>query len=258
MVKTELYPTCRRASSAPRPGWASTSSRARPTQRQHGGVEVGLRVLLVPVGVDLLPEVAAPVEEPHRDERKRGVRGGLAVVAGEDAEPAGVDLHRLVDPVLGAEVRHRAGQRGPGIRVRRGPVPGVRPVGEVALELVEEPAGVDHEVLVGQQLGPSAGLDRGEDGDRAPIARPSGRVDSREERPRARGPAPPQVVGQLAQPLERGRQPEIVAWLTGHPDGGNHRRPIIGSRNRNRRILARTSRGYRRFWRQGVPYRTRD
>ena len=84
---------------------------ARASQRQLVRVEVGLGVLLVPIGVDLLAEVAAPVEEADADERQRRVRRRLAVVAGQDAEAAGVDLHRLVDAELGAEVGDRAGQR---------------------------------------------------------------------------------------------------------------------------------------------------
>ena len=51
-------------------------------------VPFALFSLLVTVGIDLLTEVAAPVEEPHSNEGQRRVRGGLAVVAGEDAESA--------------------------------------------------------------------------------------------------------------------------------------------------------------------------
>ena len=67
-------------------------------------------MLLVAIGVDLLAEVAATVEEADADERQRRVGCRLAVVAGQDAEAAGVDLHRLVDAVLGAEVGDRPGQ----------------------------------------------------------------------------------------------------------------------------------------------------
>ena len=59
---------------------------AGPAQWEVGRIQVGLVVLLVPVGIDLLPEVAVPVQETHRNEGEGGVRGGLAVVAGEDAE----------------------------------------------------------------------------------------------------------------------------------------------------------------------------
>ena len=76
--------------------------------RQPGQVEVRVGVLLVPVRVDRLAEVAAAVEEPDADERQGHVAGGLHVVAGEDAEAAGVDAQRLVEAVLGAEVGDRA------------------------------------------------------------------------------------------------------------------------------------------------------
>ena len=83
---------------------------ARASQRQLPGIQVRLRVLLVPVGVDLLAEVAAPVEEADGDEGQRRIGRRLAVVAGQDAEAAGVDLHRLVDAELGAEVGDRSGE----------------------------------------------------------------------------------------------------------------------------------------------------
>ncbi len=86
----------------------SPAAASGASQRQLSRVEIWLRVLLVAIGVDLLSEVPAAVEEPDADERKPGVRRGLAVVAGEDAEAAGVELHRLVDAVLGTEVGDRA------------------------------------------------------------------------------------------------------------------------------------------------------
>ena len=189
---------------------------ARPSQRQLSRVEVRLGVLLVAIGVDLLAEVATPVEEADADERQRGVRRGLAVVAGQDAEAARVDLHRLVDAVLGAEVGDRAGQRA--IRARS--VPGVRAVAHVAVELVEDAAGVDHEVLVGGQLRPARLVGVAEDGDRVAVPRPGARVDAAEERLRPRAPGPPQVVGQVAEPREVGRQVEVVAGDGRHGQGG--------------------------------------
>ncbi len=79
-------------------------------ERQAGGVVVGVGVLLVPVGIDGLAEVAVAVEEPDADEREGHVRGRLAVVAGQHAQAAGVDAERLVEAELGAEVGDRAAQ----------------------------------------------------------------------------------------------------------------------------------------------------
>ena len=71
------------------------------------------------VGVDRLAEVAVLVEEADADERHGHVAGGLDVVAGEDAEAAGVDAQALVEAVLGAEVGDRAGHGGPYSRLNQ-------------------------------------------------------------------------------------------------------------------------------------------
>ena len=57
------------------------------------------------LGVDLLPEVAAAVEQTDSDERDAELGCGLQVVAGEDPEAARVDRQPLVQPELHAEVR---------------------------------------------------------------------------------------------------------------------------------------------------------
>src|SRR6185503_7065581 len=56
------------------------------------------------LAVDRLVEVALAVEQAHGDERDRHVARGLAVVAGEDAEAAGVDRQALMETEFGAEV----------------------------------------------------------------------------------------------------------------------------------------------------------
>lgn len=53
-------------------------------------VEDGVVLLLPAVPGQALPEVAVAVEQPHADEGHAQVAGGLEVVPGEDAEPAGV------------------------------------------------------------------------------------------------------------------------------------------------------------------------
>ena len=63
-------------------------------------VVLGLAAMLV----EPLAEVATAVEQADADERNAELGSGLQVVAGEDAEPAGVDRQRLVDPELHAEV----------------------------------------------------------------------------------------------------------------------------------------------------------
>ena len=59
----------------------------------------GLVVLGLPPGrVEALREVAAAVEQADADERDAELGGGLQVVAGEDAEAAGVDRQRSSTP----------------------------------------------------------------------------------------------------------------------------------------------------------------
>ena len=83
-------------------------------------VDVGLEVLFVlpAVLVEALAEVALAVEEADADERDAEVGGALDVVAGEDAEAAGVDRQRLVQAELGGEVGDRAGPQDAGVGAR--------------------------------------------------------------------------------------------------------------------------------------------
>ncbi len=174
-------------------------------------------MLLVAIGVDLLAEVAASVEEADAGKGQGRIGCRLAVVAGQDPEAAGVDLHRLVDAELGTEVGDRSGQ----LALMRVRVPGVGAVGHVPVELVQHSAGVDHEVLVGGQLGPARLVRVAQDGDRVAMPGPGRRVDAAEQRLRARRPRPPQVVGQLAEALEIGRQVEVMAGQGGHAQGSH-------------------------------------
>ena len=77
-------------------------------QRQAVRVERWVALLLPAVGVEALAEVALGVEQADADERQAEVGGGLQVVAGEDAEAAGVLRQRLGDAELGGEVGDEA------------------------------------------------------------------------------------------------------------------------------------------------------
>ena len=83
-----------------------------PAQREAVQVVVGVVVLLVPVGVDRLAEVALAVQQADTDERDRHVAGGFHVIAGEHAKAARVDPEQFMEPVFGAEVGDRALQPG--------------------------------------------------------------------------------------------------------------------------------------------------
>ena len=60
-------------------------------------------------------EVALRIHEPDADQRHAEIAGFLAVIAGEHAEPAGVDRQRLVQRELRGEV-------GDDLAVQRRPV----------------------------------------------------------------------------------------------------------------------------------------
>ena len=170
--------------------------------RQPREVVVGVGVLLEAVGVDGLAEVAGAVEQPHAHERDAQVARRLAVVPGQDAEAARVDAERLVDPELHREVGHRAGERRAllGAPARAAPVL-VEGLDDVAVEL--------DELRVGQKPHPLLRLDVDQQLDRVVVAAPGLGVDAREQAVGARRPAPPVVVGQVAQPLEARGQLDV-------------------------------------------------
>ena len=70
-------------------------------------LEVGRRIVrhLVAVGIDGLGEVSLTVEHADRDERDVEIARRLAMVAGENAETARVDLKAFMQAELGAEIR---------------------------------------------------------------------------------------------------------------------------------------------------------
>ena len=104
---------------------------------------------LVAVG-DVLAEEALAVEQPDSDERDGEVVRRLDVIAGEDAETAGVLGHELGDPELGREVGD--------LRLAAG-VPCVVSDSSGALD------DVDH-VAVGEQRVEAVVVERGDGGDR--------------------------------------------------------------------------------------------
>ena len=181
-------------------------------------VEVGILVLLVPIGVDRLAEEPAAVEETHPDHRERHVAGGLHVVAGEHAEPAGVDAQGLVEAILGAEIGDRPGQPAGVVPVE----PVVGPVREIVLERLHHAVVFGDEGRVVQERLPvDAAL---EQGDRVPVARPDVRLETAEEQRRSRVPHPPEVVGERAQAIELWWDADRDRGLGRDTDKGNHLR----------------------------------
>ena len=163
--------------------------------RQPVQVVVGVGVLLVPVGVDRLAEVAVLVEQPHADERQGHVARGLDVIAGQNAEAAGVDADTFVEAVLSAEVGDRALDRGAVFAVE----PVLLAAGHVAIEIRQDLAAFGHECRVVEQIRPGDRLRQ--DLDRVAVAGERKAVDAAEKSTRPRVPAPPHVVGEPAQSL---------------------------------------------------------
>ena len=98
---------------------------AQQRQRQAVGVEDRVGLLLPAVARQRLAEVAVPVEQPDADDRHAEVARGLEVVAGQDAETAGVLRQHRGDAELRGEVADGRRQRRLGGRVlwyQRAPV----------------------------------------------------------------------------------------------------------------------------------------
>jgi hypothetical protein len=127
------------------------------------------------------------------------------MVPGEDTESAGVDLHALVDGVLGAEIRDmelllstRCGAGEPRLRpqvVPQRPLTRRQPIPESA--------------VVGQH-GPAGRIDRSDDPQRVAIDRPpERRIERLEEHRSLRVPTPVQIPGEALEPLAD------LAWMWG-------------------------------------------
>ncbi len=165
-------------------------------------VVVRIDVLLEAVGVHRLAEIAGAVEEPHPHQGNPEVAGRLAVIARQDPQAPGVDAQRLVDPELHREVGHGAGKQAAVL---------VEPARARAV-LVE---GQDHmlvgaaELGIGEQPHPLLGLDVDEELDGVVVAAPVLGVDPGEEPGGEGRPAPPEVIGQLAQALKAGRELDV-------------------------------------------------
>ena len=166
-------------------------------QRDALRVVVGVEVLLLTVGVHRLAEVAVAVHQPDADKRQSEVTRRLGVVAGEDAEAAGVDVQALVPAELGREVGDRLLRLGvrllePGRLLRR----------HVLVEAAHEVAVAADEALRAGQLGPALRLEVDQQLDRVAVALPTAGIDLAEQLARLRRPGPPEVEGDVAQAAE--------------------------------------------------------
>ena len=177
-----------------------------------GPVEPLVALFLPPFGGHVLVEVALRIHEADADERHAEVARFLAVIAGQDAETAGVDRQRLMQRELGREVRDRL----PGQLRQPARPPGV--VGRACIvERGDGPVVQAHEVGVaggGLELLVRHGPEHAHRvvGGRSPQRV----VEPAEHLARVRVPAPPEIGGELVQAVEaigqRSQRRRICSW----------------------------------------------
>ena len=190
-----------------------------PEQLQGQAVRVVGRVPLgLPaVGRQRLGEVTVPVQQADPDQRHAQVAGCLQVVAGQDAQAAGVLRQRGGDAVLGREVR----DRGRGAVLARVPAR----LGHVPVQVllgVAEPA---PEIPVGRERGDPGRRQRAEHRDRvAARRRPGGGIDRGEQVGGRAVPGPAEVQHQAVQRGQRLGQ----GYADGEPANRFHGQTLIG------------------------------
>ena len=180
---------------------------AQQRQREAVGVEHRVGLDLPAVAVERLLEVAGLVEEPDADDRHAEVRRGLQVVAGEDAEAAGVLRQHGRDAELGAEVRDRGGGGLAGGLLLAAPrlVPAL--VGEVVVQVLVGGHDAPDEVVVGGEGGELVGGQPREELDGVlPRLRPLAGADALEQVAGRRVPGPAQVAREDAETLDAAGQ----------------------------------------------------
>jgi hypothetical protein len=197
-------------------------------ERQVEKIVLGIPLLLPTVHVQVLPEVPLAVHQADAAQGHAEVARRLQMVAGQDAEAARIDRHRLVDAELGREV----GDAEVGLlRVLLGEP---RRGGHVRLERLLHAVQVGQEPVVGRQFLEPRLRGRGEEADRAVVELlEQVGVDAAEEGDGVGVPAPPQVVG---QPVE-GHQVVGQAGQDGERSDGPVRH--LGPRGRGRAFHGR-------------------
>ena len=171
-----------------------------PLDRQVVVVGVAVGGVLVALAIDRLREVALPVQQTDRDERQPRIARGLAMVAGKDAQSAGIDREAFVEAVLGAEVGDRVGLAQP---FRTVPAHRLVVVGVVGRQRAVQ-VGQEHRVV--RRLDQACLVDPLQEGLRIVAGGiPQSLVQQREQPARLPVPAVPEVVRKLVQPREPAR-----------------------------------------------------
>ena len=179
---------------------ASVGAQRGPDRRVRP-IEVLVRFLLPAFAGEPLMRVAARIHQPDADERHAEVARFLAVIAGDDAEAGAVERQRLVE----GELRTHAGDRLRDTRHAPGP-----PRARARANDVQRGDGrvvQPQELRIARGMIETLGFDQMQQQHRVVIGEPPQRiVEIPENLARLRVPAPPQVVGQLVEAANPGRQ----------------------------------------------------
>ncbi len=168
-------------------------------EREFVRVEDGIALLLPAVAREALAEVAVTVEQADADEGYAQVTGGLEMVSGKDAEPAGVLRQSRRHPELGREVGDGGGEPVALGVLLLVPPGAVQVLPEVGGRL-GEPA---EELLVPGQLGEAPGGHGTEQTHGVALRRPPGHgVDGLEELTGLGVPGPAQIAREVAERLK--------------------------------------------------------
>ncbi len=166
-------------------------------ERQDIRVDERMVLALRPRLVEVLPKIAAGIQEPYGNDRDAELAGRLQVIAREDPEAARVDREHLREPELHAEVRDGtqlaagAGRRKPAWRgIERG---------AGGHDLVQQGA----EANVARERRPALRCRRRQHQLRVAGALPHGRVDRAPQRVRRVQPGPAQVQCETDQRSKR-------------------------------------------------------
>jgi hypothetical protein len=161
------------------------------------GVQPGIVLVLPPVRGQRLPEVAGAVVQANADQRQPEIGGRFEVVAGEDAQAAGIDRQHLGHAELHREVADALGQHDIGLRLQLLVPPRF---GQVLVEFGGELVDALGEPWVRGEFLEPGGADLTEQGHRvAADLGPQLGVDAGEQILAGGVPGPPQIRRQLTQ-----------------------------------------------------------
>ena len=164
--------------------------------------------MLHPGGVDDLPEIAFLIEQPDADYGNAEIARRLEEVAGENAEPSGVEGQPLAEAELHAEITHTRKSSG----AMRGGKPARRV--EIGSPRARQPLEFGDEQSIGGKRPQPLRRDVLQDDPRVSGAAPRLRVDPLPQRIRLMAPGPAQIERELTECLKPGR--EIVGRQCRH------------------------------------------